>query len=84
MRYRTYGNMWWEELAEVATPLRFQGQYFDAETGLHYNRHRDYQSETGRFITPDPIGLAGGLNNYQYAPNPTGWVDPRGLSNVPG
>ncbi|WP_447831908.1 RHS repeat-associated core domain-containing protein [Aeromonas salmonicida] len=45
--------MWREELAEVATPLRFQGQYFDTETGLHYNRH--YQSETGRFITPDPI-----------------------------
>ncbi|WP_249126908.1 RHS repeat-associated core domain-containing protein, partial [Aeromonas popoffii] len=64
--------------------LRFQGQYFDAETGLHYNRHRYYQPETGRFITPDPIGLAGGLNNYQYAPNPTGWVDPLGLTGVPG
>ena len=74
--------MWREEIAEVATPLRFQGQYFDAETGLHYNRHRYYQPETGRFITPDPIGLAGGLNNYQYAPNPIGWVDPLGLKNV--
>ncbi len=84
VRYRAYGNVWREETAEVATPLRFQGQYFDAETGLHYNRHRYYQPETGRFITPDPIGLAGGLNNYQYAPNPTGWVDPLGLSNVPG
>ncbi|WP_249126980.1 RHS repeat-associated core domain-containing protein, partial [Aeromonas popoffii] len=84
VRYRAYGNVWREEIAEVATPLRFQGQYFDAETGLHYNRHRYYQPETGRFITPDPIGLAGGLNNYQYAPNPTGWVDPLGLSNKPG
>ncbi|WP_249126436.1 RHS repeat-associated core domain-containing protein, partial [Aeromonas popoffii] len=82
VRYRAYGNVWREEIAEVATPLRFQGQYFDAETGLHYNRHRYYQPETGRFITPDPIGLAGGLNNYQYAPNPTGWVDPLGLTNV--
>ncbi|MGL6534104.1 RHS repeat-associated core domain-containing protein [Aeromonas caviae] len=82
MRYRAYGNVWREEIAEVATPLRFQGQYFDAETGLHYNRHRYYQPGTGRFITPDPIGLAGGLNNYQYAPNPTGWVDPLGLSKV--
>jgi RHS repeat-associated protein len=80
--YRAYGNVWREEIAEVATPLRFQGQYFDAETGLHYNRHRYYQPETGRFITPDPIGLAGGLNNYQYAPNPIGWVDPLGLKNV--
>ncbi|MGL4924677.1 RHS repeat-associated core domain-containing protein [Aeromonas sp. 30P] len=78
VRYRAYGNVWREEIAEVATPLRFQGQYFDAETGLHYNRHRYYQPETGRFITSDPIGLAGGLNNYQYAPNPTGWVDPLG------
>lgn len=84
VRYRAYGNVWREEVAEVATPLRFQGQYYDAETGLHYNRHRYYQPETGRFITPDPIGLAGGLNNYQYAPNPLGWVDPLGLSNVPG
>jgi RHS repeat-associated protein len=84
VRYRAYGNVWREEIAEVATPLRFQGQYFDAETGLHYNRHRYYQPETGRFITPDPIGLAGGLNNYQYAPNPIGWVDPLGLTNIPG
>ncbi|MGY3942930.1 polymorphic toxin type 46 domain-containing protein [Aeromonas tecta] len=79
VRYRAYGNVWKQELAEVETPLRFQGQYYDAETGLHYNRHRYYQPDTGRFITPDPIGLAGGLNNYQYAPNPTGWVDPLGL-----
>ncbi|MFM5080216.1 RHS repeat-associated core domain-containing protein [Aeromonas veronii] len=84
VRYRAYGNVWREDIAEVATPLRFQGQYFDAETGLHYNRHRYYQPETGRFITPDPIGLAGGLNNYQYAPNPIGWVDPLGLMNQPG
>ncbi|WP_236759926.1 RHS repeat domain-containing protein, partial [Aeromonas veronii] len=82
VRYRAYGNVWREEIAEVATPLRFQGQYFDAETGLHYNRHRYYQPETGRFITPDPIGLAGGLNNYQYAPNPISWIDPLGLKNV--
>ncbi|MFM5554111.1 RHS repeat domain-containing protein [Aeromonas veronii] len=84
VRYRAYGNVWREEIAEVATPLRFQGQYFDAEIGLHYNRYRYYQPETGRFITPDPIGLAGGLNNYQYAPNPIGWVDPLGLTNISG
>ncbi|MBR9879219.1 MAG: hypothetical protein GYB17_06855 [Gammaproteobacteria bacterium] len=61
-------------------PLRFQGQYLDEETGLHYNRHRYYDPETGRFTTQDPIGLAGGENLYMYAPNPTGWVDPLGLS----
>ncbi|WP_328797820.1 RHS repeat-associated core domain-containing protein, partial [Marinobacter mangrovi] len=64
-------------------PLRFQGQYYDPETGLHYNRHRYYNPANGRFMTPDPIGLAGGLNNYQYVPNPTGWVDPLGLACVP-
>ncbi|WP_337049669.1 RHS repeat-associated core domain-containing protein [Serratia fonticola] len=63
-------------------PLRFQGQYFDAESGLHYNRYRYYSPETARFITPDPIGLAGGLNQTQYGPNPTGWVDLLGLASV--
>ncbi|MHB2241407.1 RHS repeat-associated core domain-containing protein [Pseudomonas monsensis] len=61
-------------------PLRFQGQYFDAESGLHYNRHRYYDPRLGRYLTPDPVKLAGGLNQYQYVPNPTGWVDPLGLS----
>ena len=42
------------------------------------------QSQPGRFLTPDPIKLAGGLNHYQYVPNPTGWVDPLGLNNCPG
>ncbi|MEZ1324779.1 RHS repeat-associated core domain-containing protein, partial [Pseudomonas fluorescens] len=62
-------------------PLRFQGQYFDEESGLHYNRHRYYDPRLGRYLTPDPIKLAGGLNQYQYVPNPTGWVDPLGLSS---
>ncbi|EPW8574856.1 RHS repeat-associated core domain-containing protein, partial [Morganella morganii] len=58
--------------------LRFQGQYFDRETGLHYNTFRYYAPDTGRFTQQDPIGLMGGLNLYQYAPNPVGWVDPWG------
>ncbi len=66
------------------TPLRFQGQYYDEETGLHYNRHRYYNPNTGRFLTPDPIKLAGGINNYQYVPNPINWVDPLGLASCPG
>ncbi|PNA01249.1 type IV secretion protein Rhs, partial [Pseudomonas sp. FW305-BF6] len=65
-------------------PLRFQGQYFDDESGLHYNRHRYYDPDVGRYLTPDPVKLAGGLNQYRYVPNPTGWVDPLGLtSNCP-
>jgi RHS repeat-associated protein len=81
-KYRAYGNLAALDVAEIDNPLRFQGQYFDAETGLHYNRHRYYNPGTGRFLTPDPIKLAGGLNNYQYVPNPTGWVDPLGLSST--
>ncbi|WP_244161556.1 RHS repeat-associated core domain-containing protein [Photorhabdus luminescens] len=60
--------------------LRYAGQYFDKETGLHFNTFRYYAPEIGRFITPDPIGLRGGLNLYQYAPNPMMWIDPWGLA----
>jgi RHS repeat-associated protein len=61
-------------------PLRYAGQYADEETGLHYNLFRYYDPTVGRFTTQDPIGLAGGINLYQYAPNPLGWVDPLGLT----
>jgi len=60
--------------------LRMQGQYLDRETGLHYNLFRYYDPDSGRFTQQDPIGLAGGINLYQYAPNALGWVDPWGLS----
>jgi RHS repeat-associated protein len=68
-----------KEVDEVHNNLRFQGQYFDEETELHYNRFRYYSPDTGQFLNQDPIGLLGGLNNYQYAPNPTQWIDPFGL-----
>ncbi|MGC3932874.1 RHS repeat-associated core domain-containing protein [Pseudomonas atacamensis] len=67
----------------LTNPIRFQGQYHDLETGLHYNRHRYYDPGIGRFISKDPVGYAGGLNTYAYAPNPTGWVDPLGLTTTP-
>jgi RHS repeat-associated protein len=65
-------------LSGMGKTFRFQGQYLDRETGLHYNTFRFYDPDVGRFTTPDPIGLLGGLNLYQYAPNPVGWVDPWG------
>jgi RHS repeat-associated protein len=68
---------------EQTQALRFQGQYFDSETGLHYNRFRYYDPDIGRFVSQDPIGLAGGTNVYQYAPNPCGWLDPLGLAGNP-
>ena len=66
--------------AGLKQPLRFQGQYYDHETGLHYNRHRYYDPHSGRFVSKDPIGLKGGINVHAYATNPTAWVDPMGLS----
>ncbi|MDU7376733.1 MAG: RHS repeat-associated core domain-containing protein, partial [Enterobacteriaceae bacterium] len=63
-----------------AQNLRMQGQYLDRETGLHYNLFRYYDPDSGRFTQQDPIGLAGGLNLYQYAPNPLSWSDPLGLT----
>jgi len=64
----------------LAPGLRFPGQYYQPETGLYYNYHRDYDPDTGRYLQPDPIGLAGGLNPYLYAnANPLRFVDPHGL-----
>ncbi|GFM77814.1 hypothetical protein PSCICM_36330 [Pseudomonas cichorii] len=66
----------------LTNPIRFQGQYHDHETGLHYNRYRYYDPGVGRFVSKDPISYAGGLNLYAYAPNPTGWTDPFGLTST--
>ncbi len=82
--YRAYGEISRLDIGKVDNPLRFQGQYFDQESGLHYNRHRYYNPDIGRYLTPDPVKLTGGINAYQYVPNPTGWVDPLGLSSCPG
>lgn len=61
-------------------PLRFPGQYFDAETGLHYNHHRYYDPATARYNSPDPLGLAPAPHHHNYVVNPLVWVDPLGLA----
>ena len=63
-------------------PFRLQNQYYDEETGLHYNLMRYYEPEAGRFVNQDPIGLWGGGNLYQFAPNAQTWVDALGLSKA--
>ena len=65
----------------IDCPLRFPGQYFDPETGHHYNNQRHYDPDTGRYLCKDPLGLAAGSNQYAYAPNPTLWIDALGLAS---
>ncbi|MGY6518891.1 MAG: RHS repeat-associated core domain-containing protein, partial [Lysobacteraceae bacterium] len=83
---RQVGNAITEVLEEQDRPLacnlRFQGQYADAESGLHYNRFRYYDPGSARFSSPDPIGLEGGHNPFVMAPNSTGWADPLGLTGT--
>ena len=79
--YQVWGNTFRETYQPIEITrqnIRFQGQYLDRETGLHYNTFRYYDPDVGRFTTTDPISLAGGLNLYQYAPNPLMWIDPWG------
>ena len=79
VRYRAWGRVFRQLQCKVEQPLRIQGQYQDNETAIYYNRHRLYDPDSGRFLTIDPIGLAGGENGYLYVPNPTSWIDPLGL-----
>jgi RHS repeat-associated protein len=76
--YRTAAN---DPYIEVE--LRFQNQWEDPESGLYYNYQRYYDPDTGQYLSPDPIGLRGGLRPQGYVHNPVGWVDPWGLAGCP-
>ncbi|OKK16831.1 type IV secretion protein Rhs [Streptomyces sp. CB00455] len=82
-RATLWGSTTWNRDAGAYTPLRFPGQYFDPESGLHYNRHRHYDPSSGRYVSPDPLGLAPAPNAFAYVDNPTRWTDPLGLAMCP-
>jgi RHS repeat-associated protein len=82
--WRSQANLWGAALAELtggpSCPLRFPGQYHDAETGQHYNYHRYYDPIAGQYLSSDPLGLSAGPNSYAYVSNPTRQYDPFGLT----
>jgi RHS repeat-associated protein len=79
-KYSSFGEAEVDLSSSVTNNLRFPGQYFDEETGLHYNYFRYYDPKLGMYLRPDPIGLIGGLNLYIYAlNNPVKLLDALGL-----
>ncbi|MFD4563176.1 DUF6531 domain-containing protein [Streptomyces sp. NPDC058467] len=80
IRATLWGTTTWNSDATAYTPLRFPGQYYDPETGLHYNYFRTYDPETARYLTSDPLGLAPAPNPVTYVHNPHTWIDPLGLA----
>ncbi|MER5680478.1 RHS repeat-associated core domain-containing protein [Streptomyces sp. NPDC002238] len=79
-RSTAWGATQWNRDNTAYTPLRYPGQYFDPETGLHYNVNRYYDPDIARYISPDPLGIAPAINHYGYVPNPFTFADPLGLA----
>ncbi|WP_212747294.1 HYD1 signature containing ADP-ribosyltransferase family protein [Streptomyces montanus] len=82
--WRTRSTLWgstaWDSESAAYTPLRFPGQYFDPESGLHYNYFRHYDPETARYVSSDPLGLMPAPNPNTYVDNPHAATDPLGLA----
>jgi RHS repeat-associated protein len=79
-RSTLWGTTAWTRSSTTYTPLRFPGQYYDPETGLHYNLFRHYDPATGRYTSPDPLGLGPAPNPVTYVHNPFTACDPLGLA----
>ncbi|MFF7747927.1 putative T7SS-secreted protein [Streptomyces sp. NPDC007971] len=79
-RSTLWGTTAWAANSTAYTPLRFPGQYYDPETGLHYNYFRHYDPETARYVSPDPLGLAPAPNPATYVHNPRVSTDHLGLA----
>jgi len=78
--YRPFGEAAVNTNSTMVNNFRFSGQYYDSETGLHYNYRRYYDPRTGRYLTPDPIGVFGGVNLFLYTDNnPINAIDSLGL-----
>ncbi|WP_438948553.1 DUF6531 domain-containing protein [Streptomyces atratus] len=82
-RTTLWGTTTWNSASSTYTPLRFPGQYFDAETSLHYNLFRYYDPETARYLSSDPLGLSPTPHPITYVKNPHAWSDPLGLAPCP-
>jgi RHS repeat-associated protein len=77
--YDTFGNLM-SQTGTLSQPFKFSTKMYDKQTGLSYFGYRFYSPATGRWMTRDPIGIAGGLNLYGFVgDDPIDWVDPFGL-----
>ena len=81
--YKPFGKALINPNSSIVNNFRFKGQYYDSETGFHYNYYRYYNPQTGRYLRPDPIGLLGGINLFSYSVNnPINLNDSLGLTAV--
>jgi len=80
--YEPFGSLR-QSTGSLTTPSTFTGRPLDAESGLLFLRHRYYDARIGTFLTPDPIGIKGGINFYRYVGNnPMNLLDPFGYQEL--
>jgi len=83
VQQKSWGEVDQVRISDVACQIRFQGQWFDDESGLCYNRFRYYDGRVGQFVSKDPIRVKGGLNEYGFVINPISFIDRFGLTDCP-